>query len=46
VEILEGANHGFTGGGWTSESMVERLAASSSAFISSVSSGESDPTTA
>jgi predicted alpha/beta-hydrolase family hydrolase len=46
VEILEGANHGFTGGGWTLESMVERLAADSSAFISSVSSGESDPTTA
>lgn len=46
VEILEGANHGFTGGGWTSESMVERLVAGSSAFISSVSSGESYPTTA
>lgn len=46
VEILDGANHGFTGGGWTLESMVERLAAGSSAFVSSVSSGESNSTTA
>jgi predicted alpha/beta-hydrolase family hydrolase len=33
-EILECANHGFTGGGWTLESMVDRLAADSSAIIS------------
>ncbi|MEX0797070.1 MAG: alpha/beta family hydrolase [Acidimicrobiia bacterium] len=46
VEVLDGANHGFRGGGWTPESMIERLAAGSAAFISSVSSGESDRTTA
>jgi len=46
VEVLEGANHGFRGGGWTPESMIERLVAGSAAFISTVSSGESLPTTA
>jgi hypothetical protein len=46
VEVLEGANHGFRGGGWTPESMIQRLVAGSAAFISTVSSGESLPTTA
>ncbi|MEX1038378.1 MAG: alpha/beta family hydrolase [Acidimicrobiia bacterium] len=46
VEILEGANHGFKGGGWTPDSMIERLVAGSTAFIRSISSGESGPVTA
>jgi hypothetical protein len=46
VEVLEGANHGFRGGGWTPESMIERLVAGSAAFISAISSGESRPITA
>ncbi|CAN5865855.1 alpha/beta hydrolase [soil metagenome] len=41
VEVLEGANHGFSGGGWNPESMIERLTSGSASFISSVSSGES-----
>jgi predicted alpha/beta-hydrolase family hydrolase len=46
VEVLEGANHGFRGGGWTPESMIARLVAGSTAFISAISSGESRPITA
>lgn len=46
VEILEDANHGFSGGGWNPESMIERLATGSASFITSVSSGESNQTTA
>jgi predicted alpha/beta-hydrolase family hydrolase len=46
VEILDGANHGFTGGGWTPESMVSRLVVGSTAFISTISSGKSPTTTA
>lgn len=41
VEILEGASHSFRGGGWTPESMVERLVADSSRWIGAVSSGAS-----
>jgi len=39
VEILEGASHSFRGGGWTPESMVERLVADSTRWISATSSG-------
>ena len=39
IEILEGASHSFRGGGWTPESMVERLVADSSRWIAAVSSG-------
>ena len=46
VEVLEGANHGFRGGGWTPETMIERLVAGSAAFISAISSGKSPPVTA
>lgn len=46
VDVLEGANHGFRGGGWTPETMIERLVAGSTAFISAISSGESPPVTA
>jgi predicted alpha/beta-hydrolase family hydrolase len=46
VEVLEGANHGFRGGGWTPESMIARLVVGSTAFISAISSGESRPFTA
>jgi predicted alpha/beta-hydrolase family hydrolase len=41
VEILEGAGHSFRGGGWTPESMVERLVADSTKWIVAVSSGAS-----
>lgn len=40
VEILEGASHGTKGGGWTPESMGERLISVSSSWISKVSSGK------
>lgn len=46
VEILEGANHGFKGGGWTPDSMVERLVEGTDAFIASISSGKSTDNTA
>jgi uncharacterized protein len=46
VEILEGANHGFKGGGWTLESMVERLVAGTDAFIKAISSGKTTDDTA
>lgn len=40
VEVLEGANHGFTGGGWNPETMVKRLVAGTTDFIAEVSSGK------
>lgn len=40
VEILEGASHGFTGGGWSPEKMIARLVAGSDRFIGDVSSGK------
>ncbi|MGB7860873.1 MAG: alpha/beta family hydrolase [Acidimicrobiia bacterium] len=41
VEILEGATHGTKGGGgWTAESMGERLISVSTSWISKVSSGK------
>ena len=38
VEILEGANHGFKGGGWDLESMVDRLAAGTTRFVAEIAS--------
>lgn len=46
VEVLEGANHGFRGGGWTPETMVARLVEGSSSFVAVVSSGKSPGITA
>lgn len=46
VDTLEGANHGFKGGGWTPETMVARLVGGTTRFISSVSSGKSPDITA
>lgn len=46
IEILEGANHGFKGGGWTPETMIERLVTGTTAFIAEISSGKSRGTTA
>lgn len=46
VEILEGANHGFKGGGWTPETMIDRLVTGTESFTNAVSSGESPGTTA
>lgn len=43
VEVLEGATHGFKGGGWTLETMVERLVAGTKGFIDEISSGENTP---
>lgn len=46
VEILEGATHGFKGGGWTPETMIERLVAWSTSFVAAISSGETSGRTA
>lgn len=40
VELLEGATHGFKGGGWTPESMIERLVNGTRDFVAEVSSGK------
>lgn len=45
VEILEGASHATKGGGWTPESMVDRLVDGTTTWISRISSGTSTPTT-
>lgn len=39
VEVLEGASHSFRGGGWTLESMIERLDSVTTDWIEDVSSG-------
>ncbi|MGH8913033.1 MAG: alpha/beta hydrolase family protein [Acidimicrobiia bacterium] len=39
VELLEGAGHSFRGGGWTMESMIERLATGTTRWIEAVSAG-------
>ena len=39
VDLLEGAGHSFSGGGWTLESMVVRLVEGTTAWIQAVSSG-------
>lgn len=41
VEILEGANHGFKGGGWTPETMIQKLVAVTNEFVDEISSGTS-----
>jgi predicted alpha/beta-hydrolase family hydrolase len=46
VEILEGANHGFKGGGWTPETMIERLVTGTTNFIAANSSGKNRRITA
>ena len=39
VEVLEGASHAFSGGGWTPETMVERLVEGTTKWIAAISSG-------
>ncbi len=41
VELLDGAGHSFSGGGWTLETMVERLVEGTSTWARAVSSGRS-----
>lgn len=43
VEILEGAGHGFRGGGWSLESIVDRYVEGTAAWIRHISSGEMSP---
>lgn len=43
VEILENAGHGFRGGGWNVESIVDRYVEGTSAWIRHISSGERSP---
>lgn len=45
VDLLEGATHGFKGGGWTPETMIEHLIEGTGRFVEAVSSGK-DPETA
>ena len=39
VEVLEGADHSFRGGGWGPEAVIERLAGETAKWIERVSSG-------
>ena len=39
VELLDGASHAFSGGGWTPETMVTRLVEGTSSWIAAISSG-------
>ena len=39
VELLEGASHSFRGGGWTEETMLDRLVTGSAGWMDAVSSG-------
>ncbi len=41
VELLEGADHSFRGGGWKPESVIEKLATATSKWVEVVSSGGS-----
>src|SRR5690606_19885429 len=41
VEMLEGAGHGYRGGGWTLETVTERYVTASLAWIERISSGTS-----
>lgn len=41
VEMLEGAGHGYRGGGWTLETITERYVTASLAWIERISSGTS-----
>jgi predicted alpha/beta-hydrolase family hydrolase len=44
VELLEGADHSFRGGGWKPEGVVERLATVTTTWIEGVSSGRTSAT--
>jgi hypothetical protein len=44
VDILEGATHSLTGGGWAEEAMFEHLTSRSVSWIDGVSSGRTDAT--
>jgi uncharacterized protein len=44
VELLEGASHSFRGGGWTEETMLDRLVTGSARWMDEVSSGTSHGT--
>lgn len=41
IELLEGASHGFRGGGWSAETIVERYVEVTVDWIAGLSSGES-----
>jgi hypothetical protein len=41
VDLLEGASHSFRGGGWTEETMIERLSTGTTSWIEAISSGRS-----
>ncbi len=40
VEILDGATHGFSGGGWKPDTMIQRLVSVTTEFIAGMSSGK------
>ena len=42
VEVLDGATHSLTGGGWSEQAMLEHLADRSASWIAGVSSGRRD----
>ncbi len=46
VEILDGADHSFRGGGWKPETVLDRLTVVTTTWIDAVSSGRSIPTRA
>ncbi|MFZ0014019.1 MAG: alpha/beta family hydrolase, partial [Acidimicrobiia bacterium] len=43
VELLEGAGHGYRGGGWDVESITDRYVTGTTAWIERVSSGRRRP---
>ncbi len=42
VDIIEGADHSFRGGGWTPEALLEHVAARTMSWIGDLSPGEND----
>lgn len=44
VEMLDGATHSLTGGGWSEEAMLQHLSARSTSWIAAMSSGRTDAT--
>ena len=44
VDVMEGATHSLTGGGWSEAAMFEHLTSRSVAWIGEVSSGTTDGT--
>lgn len=44
VELLEGATHSLTGGGWSEEAMLQHLTQKTTTWIAEVSSGRTDAT--